>query len=260
MKQLKILSKEYFGLEAIVVALIFIIMGGKIKVGGLLIKTTYLIAAYLILKYFYKLEGRTSIVIALGFLGLAGLLLVARDEGRAVWASQIAFMFLTAGVLWQIAELIIERRTQQQNYSSFWSHKDLVIATIIIVFAFFYSFKFSSKFQVLQQNLGRAQKALFKARRELTTRIAIKISRNGNIVEAGRIADILKQQRIGTITIDNSLKKNYKPTLVQYKTGKKSIADEVVKLISPDYPAKIINLKQKSSFDVIVILSSEKNL
>ena len=270
MKQIKKLSERYLGIEAIIAALFYTLMLGTIEVGGLLIKTTYLIAVYVVLKFIYGLEGRFSIAIALGFLVFAGIFLVANDEAKANWAAQIAFMFLVIGVLWQIAELAAERREQAKVLKankdfgvSFWSNKHLVVAIIIVVFAFIYSYKATSKYQAFQQKLIimkevnlELKTSLLKLKKKTFVKV---LSNNGKLAEAGRVVDVLRRKKIGNIKIGEGKKKNYIKTLVHYKDGNKGVAFTIATLIADDYSVKISEkLPDESRYDVVVILGKVK--
>lgn len=112
LKKIKRLWAKYLGVEIVIGAIFLKVISDGNLVDGPSISMTYLFVAYLVLKLFYKLEGRFSIAIALVFLGLTGIFLGANDEAKANSAAEIAFIFLVIGVLWQIAELVAERREQ----------------------------------------------------------------------------------------------------------------------------------------------------
>lgn len=108
------LKSHYLGLEALIAAIVYTVMGGNIQIGALRVRLIYLIIAYLALKYFYQADGRLSIGVALGMLVLTAISLVAGDEPRAEWAAQTAYIFLVIGVLWQIGEMVSHRKTVAQ--------------------------------------------------------------------------------------------------------------------------------------------------
>lgn len=108
------LKSHYLGLEALIAAIVYTVMGGNIQVGALRVRLVYLIIAYLALKYFYQADGRLSIGVALGMLVLTAISLVAGDQPRADWAAQTAYTFLVIGVLWQIGEMVSHRKTVAQ--------------------------------------------------------------------------------------------------------------------------------------------------
>ncbi len=264
MKQVKELSQRYFGLEAIIAALFYTVMLGTIEVGGLLITTTYLIVVYLVLKFFYRLEGRFSIAISIGFLGFAGILLVANDEAKASWAAMIAFIFLVIGILWQIAEMVVESREQAKALKenkgfgvSFWLNKQLVVATIFVVFVSIYSLKVNFRFQVFQQNQVKMKKANIELKRsllKLKKKPFVKVlSGSGKLAEASGVVDVLRWEKIGIIEIGDSRKKDNIKTLVQYKDGNKKVAKKIAKLIADGYFVKVTeNLAHESPFDVLI--------
>ena len=113
MKHIKRVSQKYFGIETSIAAIFYIVMSANIMFGGVIIRMTYLIAAYLVLKLFYRIEGRTSIAIAIGLLALAGIFQMVENDAKATSAAVVAFIFLVIGVLWQIAELIAERYAEE---------------------------------------------------------------------------------------------------------------------------------------------------
>jgi hypothetical protein len=270
MKQIKKLSERYFGVEAIIAALLYTIMLGTIEVGGLLIKTTYLIAVYVVLKFIYRLEGRISIAIALGFLGFAAIFLMANDGAKAYWAAEIAFIFLVIGVLWQITEVAAERREQANILKanngfvvSFWSDKQLVVSIIFIIFMFIYSYKVNSRFLAFQENIAKMQQKNIELKTNLLQmkkKTAIKVfSGNRKLVEAGRIVDLLRKKKIGTVEISNTTKSGNTKAVVQYKDGNKNVANRIGKWIAGDYSVKVTEkLADESPFDVIVILGKVK--
>ena len=264
MKQVKELSERYFGLEAIIAALFYTVMLGTIEVGGLLITTTYLIVVYLVLKFVYRLEGRFSIAISIGFLGFAGILLVANYEAKASWAAMIAFIFLVIGILWQIAEMVVESREQAKALKankgfgvSFWLNKQLVVATIFVVFVSIYSLKVNFRFQVFQQNQVKMKKANIELKRsllKLKKKPFVKVlSGSGKLAEASGVVDVLRWEKIGIIEIGDSRKKDNIKTLVQYKDGNKKVAKKIAKLIADGYFVKVTeNLAHESPFDVLI--------
>jgi len=116
-EQLNKLKNHYIGLEALIAAIVYTLLGGNIQIGALRIRLLYLIIAYLFLKYLYQVDGRLSIGVALGMLVITAVLLVAGDQPRAEWAAQTAYIFLVIGVLWQIGEMVGQRRQQPVTQS-----------------------------------------------------------------------------------------------------------------------------------------------
>lgn len=262
-------SQRYLGLEAIIAALFYTLMAGTIEIGGLLIKTTYLIAIYLVLKFIYKIKGYFSIAIALGFLGLAAIFAVGDESSKANWAAQIAFIFLVIGILWQIAEMVTERRSKQIEAlkTSFWERRDLVVAAIIVFLIFAYSYKINSKFYFFQENLIKMKQSNMELKTNLRmweekafNRARVKVlSHDDMLVEASMVVSMLKNRGTGTIKIGDSVQKIQKQTVVRYKTSDPIIAYRIAKLLKPDYPIKTIpNLSDGSSFDAIVIMGYGK--
>ena len=110
MKKIKKALEQYVGIVAIIAAIFYILVGGNIHIGGLRFRITYLVVAYICLKILYKLKSSVSYGVAIGLLGITGLFLLFGDATRADWSAVAAYIFMMIGILWHIAESVLDNR------------------------------------------------------------------------------------------------------------------------------------------------------
>lgn len=98
------LQKDYHYIVIVVAVLIFFYLRDLIGFNA------SLIAGFFILTYFLKLDDRAAFVVALFFLIICPLLLIYPDSELAEKAAVSAYYFLVIGVVWQIINLIRQKK------------------------------------------------------------------------------------------------------------------------------------------------------
>ncbi len=127
------------GIEAVVAAILYTVIGGSIQISGFNIKIVHLAIVYALLMWYYKFEYRISVAIASGFLVLAFAFVIAGDIYRADASFVTVILFLMIGITWQVFWEFNERsRLSERNrdgsvWRSLFARRDLVVALIVFL-------------------------------------------------------------------------------------------------------------------------------
>lgn len=257
---------RYLGIEAVIAAIFYTILGGNIQIGGLRIRLAYLIIAYIILKFIYKLDGRISIGVALGLLGITAVLLVANDEPRANWAAETAYIFLVIGVAWQMAELMAENRTETKRLTAgqdrviFWQRRGLVVGSIIIVLlAIYFGSNFLAETKKNSQPADLNKKASSRSESLEDTSTIVILNGNGLPNEAEKIAGRLQSLELGPIQVGDAETLDQLETRLHYRPNSEATAARISKRLAGVYPIKSMpDLKRDSSVKIVIVLGLDK--